>query len=196
MNKEEFSIIECFPTRYGKQLAENYVDLGTFVMTMSTLPKLISSRFNIFEFFLSGEIIKIIEKKDRDIDKEELAKIKSFLSSINELLENNKDKSANTDIEKFSEEIKEFEELHIPERINAYYILALYAYLETYSKEMYKELISLIPPEQLNQIHSNKSLFSNPYNTMEVLLRTQPVSNSNLHSMLDNILKKASWIEK
>ncbi|MHA1223336.1 MAG: hypothetical protein ACTSP3_08790 [Candidatus Heimdallarchaeaceae archaeon] len=198
-NREELDIKNYFMTESGKKFAENYFDLSYFIAMITIIPPFINSREKILKFIFSGELLKLIEKyinNGENITKEEFTKIENIIASFQELIKENKEsviEQQSTETEEITETL---EQLKVTERIIAYYIFALYAYLEVYSKSLYKSVIIHIDNKKLYPIQSSKDLFSNPYDTIKVLLKNISDSNANLNLLLDRVLHRKSWITK
>ncbi len=89
-NEKDFTVTDFFTTDFGKELSENFLDLGYFIATATMLPPIIKPRNSFMEFVFSEKMIKMLEKsvgKDSGPTREEIEQVKKTLNSIKSLLE-------------------------------------------------------------------------------------------------------------
>lgn len=130
-------IYDAFNSKFGKNLEEKCRDLTLFIEASMLLISIIKKREklqqNIHKLFEGGLEMSLEEEEDSEARQfaEAVEPLKSFIFS--------KDSSDSDDKEPDVLSKKGIQELRIVQRCSAYYILALYAYIDVYLEQLFEK---------------------------------------------------------
>ena len=176
-----------FNTDFGKEFETNTQDLLKFVTTISTIPFLLDAGSQLWNQLRERSSKKIQEFKEdlEDKYKEEPDKLEAIRDSFKE-----------DDEEGMIDKILNYvEKTNLLERINSYFFLTFYTYIDLYLMALLQFVISKIDATEVNGFLDGFRPFSNPAERLKIILRNLELDKKTGSKNLDEILKYVSNLE-
>lgn len=204
--KEEKGDLTFFCTEFGEEFEDNYLDLMRFADIATLLPTLVKPAMKLNQAATSGEFLNYIEegaefaenlsaRQKEQVktivtrmkeDWDQLAQITPVKEELPKALESeDESEDAETDVEGF------LDELQILPRIIAYFIFALYSYIDVYSMHLVQFLMAISNVEEFYRLLTQFKVGQNPHHRIKEILKGTDAKN--LSDPLEHLLEAGHW---
>ena len=171
---------DSFNTEFGVEFESNTKDLINFVTTISAIPFFINVGSQLWNQIMtkSSEKIQEIKKDFEDKFKDEPEKLEAIQDTFKE------DEKENT----IDSILSYIEKKNLLERINSYFFLTFYTYIDLYLMSLLQFIITKIEATEVNEFLDGFKPFSNPAERLKTILKKleldKKVGCKNLYEML------------
>ncbi len=177
------SKFESFQTKFGQEFEENFKDLTGFVTNIGILQFFMETISNIIKNITSkakkevrGKMREIVEQSEESPEK-----IDEIEKKIDEAIKDDEKKENS-----FAEFFNVLKKENIFDRINSYFFLTFYTYIDLYTISLYQHVISKIDVTKVYDVIDGFKPSSNPSDRLKQILKKLELKDKkNLYEKLD-----------
>jgi len=171
------------------KIKDYFIELLTFVKAQHDLSEKQTGKLDEISTKVENQVDKMI-----DLGMHEIQVLNSILKDFNSVLKNKtipkeiEDDVQETDIQELIQRISALQ------RINAYFIMSLYALIDFYTKGLIIELTSIISQERAYKYSQKMPKASkNPVNAIKLVINELDLIHPDTRKTLDEIIKTKQW---